>query len=229
MSSLDKINIAIIDYGMGNLFSVQQACDRVGIGTTIATTPTQVLQADGIILPGVGAFGDAISNLTERGLDVALKTSAKEQKPIVGICLGMQLLFTESNEFGHHRGLDIVKGQVRRLENGRLSEGKLAIPHVGWSSISFRKTARFAEVDPVESPWDRTPLEGLEECEKMYFVHTFQCLPDNPEIVLSYTDYGPNRFCSAFSVGNVFGCQFHPEKSGPKGLRIYQNIARQIK
>ena len=235
MTAGPGVNVAIVDYGMGNLFSVQQACSKVGLAATIAALPEQILAADGVILPGVGAFGDAMSNLNRLGLGEALKESVAAQKPLVGICLGMQLLMTESHEFGRHRGLDIIKGRVTHLEGSSRQGERVKVPHVGWSGIypprsngtvSPNGILREAGVD--RSAWDGTPLESLREDELMYFVHSFQCQPEDLDIVLSYTEYGPNRFCSALSQGNVFGCQFHPERSGPKGLHIYQNIGRMM-
>ena len=117
----------------------------------------------------------------------------------MGVCLGMQLLLTESDEFGHHRGLDIVKGQVKRLNKHPDSGEKLAIPHVGWSGISSRGTKPVNGAGLTTTQWEGTPLEGLEDGEAMYFVHTFQCQPEDPAVVLSYTDYGPNRFCAEIS------------------------------
>lgn len=222
--------VAIVDYGMGNLFSVEQACIKVGLPASIATTPEEILSADGVILPGVGAFGDAMSNLEQRGLTCALQEFARSGKPLVGICLGMQLLMTESHEFGHHRGLGIVEGEVVRLEGNWEGHPKVKIPHVGWNRIYsvWPEGARIRE--PKDAPrWEGTPLEGLCDGDFMYFVHSYQPRPRDPGLAFALTQYGANRICSAFRQGSVFACQFHPERSGPKGLRLYHNLARMIK
>ncbi|MBI4056110.1 MAG: imidazole glycerol phosphate synthase subunit HisH [Elusimicrobia bacterium] len=217
------MRVAIIDYGMGNLFSVQRACEQVGLDSVLATSPETVLAADGVILPGVGAFGDAMEALRQSGLADALCRVTQEDKPILGICLGMQLLMEESFEFGRHPGLGILKGSVIPLQESASSAGHFKVPHVGWSQI-WRRSKPTAAVDT----WKETPLQNLEDGAYMYFVHSFTVVPES-DCSLSTTRYGQNEFCSSLARGNIFACQFHPERSGPQGLRIYQAWAAQLK
>lgn len=222
--------VAVVDYGMGNLFSVKHACERVGLKATITASSQAILAADAVILPGVGAFGEAMAALENLGLVNALREVAASGKPLVGICLGMQLLMTESYEFGHHRGLRIVEGDVVRLEDTADASRKLKVPQVGWNSIHREgNTALARGRGPVSASWDDTPLDGLADGEYMYFVHSFYVRPLDPNIVLSVTRYGSSEFCSSLRSGNVFACQFHPERSGLHGLRVYRNLAAWIR
>ena len=217
--------IAIVDYGMGNLFSVQQACETAGLGVIITSSRVEISAADGVVLPGVGAFGVAMETLNRLDLVSALRDYAASGKPLLGICLGMQLLMTESQEFGVHRGLGIVDGEVVRLEEAEEGGRRLKIPQVGWNRIHSPCP------DGLGGPenWRGTPLQGLSDGEFMYFVHSFHAEPQDNSGVLSTTQYGPGEFCSSFTYGSIAACQFHPERSGPKGLQIYQNLARMIR
>lgn len=201
--------VAIVDYGMGNLFSVQQACERVGLRARIASSPEACAGAAAVILPGVGAFGDAMAALAQLGLADALRDLAASGKPMLGICLGMQLLMSESQEFGRHRGLGIVEGEVVRFDCG------LKVPQVGWNRIHR----------DGPGSWDGSWLEGLQDGEHMYFVHSFYVKPADPRVARSRTRYGSVDFCSSLQQGNVLACQFHPERSGPQGLHLYRNLA----
>ena len=203
--------VAIVDYGMGNLFSVQQALAHVGLEATITAEAGRLMSADAVILPGVGAFGDAMAELTRRDLVTPLREAVASGKPVVGICLGMQLLMSESLEFGRHRGLGFIEGDVVRLTGPK-------VPQVGWNRIW-----------PVDrGSWDGTLLEGLPEGAYFYFVHSFYVRPMEAALTLSTTRYGSVEFCSSLRRGNVFACQFHPERSGPAGLALYRNLATQI-
>jgi len=203
--------VAIVDYGMGNLFSVQQALAHVGLEATITAEAGRLMSADAVILPGVGAFGDAMAELTRRDLVTPLREAVASGKPVVGICLGMQLLMSESLEFGRHRGLGFIEGDVVRLTGPK-------VPQVGWNRIWL--------VD--RGSWDGTLLEGLPEGAYFYFVHSFYVRPMEAALTLSTTRYGSVEFCSSLRRGNVFACQFHPERSGPAGLALYRNLATQI-
>ena len=187
---------------MGNLKSVTNAMDYLGLSTRITSDPRDLELADAIILPGVGAFPDAADKLRLTGLDRVL-TAQAEQKPILGICLGMQLLLDRGEEVRECAGLGLVPGRVRRIETG------LKLPHIGWNSLSF----------PNPSPL----LAGVEEGSYVYFVHSFCAVADDPATVIAQTDYGV-PVTAAVQRGNVYGCQFHPEKSGEVGLQILRNF-----
>lgn len=207
--------VAIIDYGMGNLFSVQHACEHVGLRAVITSSKDAVLESDAVILPGVGAFGDAMATLRRRDLVSVLRDTASSGKPLVGICLGMQLLMSESEEFGHHEGLGIIQGDVVRLEPSVARGRALKVPQVGWNRI----------VPAVGVTWTDSLLEGITEGAFLYFVHSFYPRPVDQQVECSLTTYGTTTFCSSLCHGNVFACQFHPERSGDRGLQIYRNLA----
>jgi len=209
--------VAIVDYGLGNLFSIQHACRHAGLEVAVTAAKAEILEADAVLLPGVGAFGDAMDAL--RGLDLVrvLKDVAASDTMLVGICLGMQLLMSESEEFGRHRGLGIIEGRVVRLiqEIARPGARRLKVPEVGWNRIRAVQAGQ----------WEGTLLEGLSDGDSMYFVHSFVVQPADPSTVLSVTRYGPIDYCSTLQRGNLFACQYHPERSGPQGLQIYQQLA----
>ena len=193
---------AILDYGVGNLKSVTNAMRYLGFDTRITSDPAELERADAIILPGVGAFPDAAEKLRVPGLDKTLLTQA-EKKPILGICLGMQLLFDRGEEIRPCAGLGLVHGSVRRLETDR------KLPHIGWNSLAFQ---------------NHSPLfRGLDDGVYVYFVHTFCGVADRESDVIARTEYGPS-VVAAVSCGTVYGCQFHPEKSGETGLVILKNF-----
>ncbi len=193
---------AILDYGVGNLKSVTNAMRYLGFDTRITSDPAELERADAIILPGVGAFPDAAEKLRAPGLDKTLLAQA-EKKPVLGICLGMQLLFDRGEEIRPCAGLGLVHGSVRRLETDR------KLPHIGWNSLAFQ---------------NHSPLfRGLDDGVYVYFVHTFCGVADRESDVIARTEYGPS-VVAAVSCGNVYGCQFHPEKSGETGLVILKNF-----
>lgn len=218
MSDLPRPQVAIVDYGMGNLFSVKHACEQAGMRATITTSRQEIRSADAVILPGVGAFGDAMHALEHLDLAGVLRDIAGTRKPLVGICLGMQLLMTVSYEFGRHQGLGIIAGEVVRLEDSVDGVRKLKVPQVGWNRIH----------QTTHSAWEQSLLKSVEDREFMYFVHSFYVKPGDSSLVLSMSKYGPVEFCSSLHRDNVFACQFHPERSGPSGIRIYQNLAAHI-
>jgi glutamine amidotransferase len=207
--------VAVVDYGLGNLFSVGQACRHVGMEFAITDRKAAVDDSWGIILPGVGAFGDAMAKLRELDLLDAIGRQAARGKPVVGICLGMQLMMDTSREFGLHQGLGLVPGEVLPLPRGPGRPAK--VPQVGWNSIS-----------PPEGDtgrWGGTVLEGTRAGEYMYFVHSYFARPADPAHLLSVTEYGGEVFCSALQKDNCLAFQFHPERSGPAGLEVYQRVA----
>ena len=214
--------VAIVDYGLGNLYSVAQACEHVGLRTVLASSAAVLHDVDGIILPGVGAFGSAIETIRQLGLAEPLQAAAADGVPMLGICLGMQLLMTESREFGVHRGLDIIPGAVERFPSTVADGAALKIPQVGWNSLDLPD-----DTSDVNA-WLDTPLEGLSAGTNMYFVHSYYVIPDRPADVRSLTTYGTTKYCSTVISGAVVGCQYHPERSGPDGLAIYRNWARQL-
>ena len=201
----------IVDYELGNLFSVQQACLHVGLDAEISNDPAKVAAADGLILPGVGAFGAAMHNLRQRGLEAPLKAQVAAGKPFLGICLGLQLLFTDSIEFGSQGGLDLLSGKVLRIP-AEINGQKTRVPQIGWNQIT----------QPDHRTWDGTPLEHLQAGAYMYFVHSYYCQPDDPSDMLTQTDYMGLQYCSGVQRGNILAFQFHPEKSGPEGVEVYR-------
>ena len=197
----------IIDYGMGNLRSVQKAIESLGFSAEISAEQRVITGADKIILPGVGAFPQAMENLRKKQLLPALQTGLT--KPFLGICLGLQLLFTVGEEFGTTEGLNAVAGRVPYFRKSKNFPAGLPVPHMGWNDVrQTGKTALFRD---------------LPEKFSAYFVHSYYVLPENNNVVSGVTDYGID-FCSALTQGNVFGVQFHPEKSGANGLQILRNF-----
>jgi glutamine amidotransferase len=203
--------VAIADYGLGNLFSVAQACAHAGLDGRITADPDALRRADAVLLPGVGAFGNAVAALERTGLGPAVTEAARAGTPLMGVCLGLQLLASTSSEFGAHHGLGLVDADVVRLEP---VEPGAKVPQVGWNRIA----------PAGERDWVGTPLEGVEEGGFMYFVHSYHLVPAETGVALSETDYAGQRFCSSVLRENIFACQFHPERSGPAGLRVYENL-----
>lgn len=203
--------IAIIDYGMGNLRSVQKAFEKIGFEATVTAEPKVVLEADKVVLPGVGAFADFMHNLEQGGFIEPILKVIADGRPFFGICLGLQLLFTESEEFGVHQGLNVIPGRVVRFPEGLKEQGEeLKVPHMGWNQLTLRG----------ESP----VFKGIDEGTNVYFVHSYFVKPDEERVVAATTTYGI-EFCSAIRKDNVMATQFHPEKSQEKGLQMLQNFA----
>ncbi len=194
--------IAIIDYGVGNLFSLCSSFRKIGVEAVVTADPDVISSADKLILPGVGAFGDAIQKLKATGLDALIKQLAGAGKPIMGICLGMQMLFEKSYEYGEHEGLGLLKGSVVTME-GQIP-ANLKIPHIGWNALHFTR---------------ETPLfRYIKENDCVYFVHTYYATGCEDSLIAT-AEYG-KELTAAVAKGNVMGCQFHPEKSGEVGLNI---------
>ena len=211
--------VAIVDYHLGNLFSVIQACENVGIKAELCSSGKHLHRYDAIILPGVGAFGEAMQNMHDLGLVEPLRILALEGRPIFGICLGLQLLFKESEEFGTMEGLGLIPGVIKKFKT-EVEGVSYKVPQICWNEIE--------ETDELN--WADSPLCDLESKQFMYFVHSFYASTEDPKYTLAHTTYGGIRYTSAvFSQPNVFATQFHPEKSGKAGLSIYRNWAIQNK
>lgn len=217
----------IVDYGMGNLFSLERVVRHLGGVAVISSDPETIASAERVILPGVGAFGDGMDKIKKRGLIAPIQRVIDAGKPFLGICLGMQLLMTESEEFGVHRGLDVISGSVRRFFDSKSDSSSYKIPHVGWNRLLVPTVAEFgqsASYQGSNKSWENTILNTTQEGEFVYFVHSYTVVPQDPEHILAETEYGQRRFCSAIRFNNVFGCQFHPEVSANVGLRILKEF-----
>lgn len=199
--------IAIIDYGVGNLFSLARSFAAIGAEVEITSDPEKICAADKILLPGVGAFGDAAEKLRSTGLNQIVVQQAQAGKPLLGICLGMQLLFEQSLEYGSHKGLGLIPGRVIPMQQV-IPQG-LKIPHMGWNALNFQQ----------ESPL----LSKIKDGDFVYFVHSY-CAVNCEDSVIATADYGA-PVTAAVQKNNVFGCQFHPEKSGTVGLNILRSFA----
>ena len=196
--------LIIVDYGVGNFRSVQKAFEAVGVAAEISNRASDIAGAGGVVLPGVGAFGDAIDNLRRRGFEGPLLAAARSGKPFFGICVGMQPLFEQSNEMGFHSGLGLLPGCVTRFRQG------LLVPHMGWNQI-----------EPVGP---HPLLSEISHGDFAYFAHSYTCVPARETDIMAYTDYG-GRFASGVARDNIYGIQFHPEKSQRVGLQILKNFA----
>ena len=203
----EPVDIAIVDYGMGNRRSVEKALEHIGVPADISSSPERLRAATGLILPGVGAFPRAMTNLRELGLDELLRERVAAGTPLLGICLGMQLAFDSSSEQGGAEGLGIVSGEVRAL-----SVGGLKLPHIGWNEVRFQR------------PGSQLVADLPERCA-FYHVHSLAPVPASEQDVLGTADYG-QQFVSAVEHGSFYGVQFHPEKSSAAGLRLLANFAR---
>jgi glutamine amidotransferase len=201
--------IVIIDYGMGNLRNVQKGFEWVGFEAKVTRSKKEIGGASAIVLPGVGAFKDCMENLERYGLIEPLLQSIGKGKPYLGICLGFQILFSESEEFGFQKGLDVIKGKVVKF----VPNPEHKVPHMGWNTVEMER----------EAPM----LQGIESGEFFYFVHSYYVIPAETQWISTFTTYG-ERFVSSIWRENIFATQFHPEKSQKKGLRILENFAKSI-
>jgi glutamine amidotransferase len=192
---------------MGNLRSAQKGLEKAGVGAIVTRDPAVVQSADAVVLPGVGGFRDCMANLTQAGLVTPVMSAIERGKPFLGICLGMQLLMTISEEFGIHHGLDIIPGRVVRFD----PESGLKVPHMGWNRVHYSG--------------DNKLFEGVPDGSFFYFVHSYFVAPEESSVVCGWTDYG-ERFCSAIARDNLFATQFHPEKSHNHGLKILENFGK---
>jgi glutamine amidotransferase len=201
--------IVIIDYGMGNLRNVQKGFEKIGFEAELTRSKKEIEKASAIVLPGVGAFKDCMENLERYGLIEPMLRSIEKGKPYLGICLGLQILYSESEEFGSHKGLDLIKGKVVRFR----PDPEHKVPHMGWNTIEKEK----------EVPM----LQGVESGDFFYFVHSYYVIPEEAKWISTFTTYG-KPFVSSIWKENLFATQFHPEKSQQKGLRVLENFARSI-
>lgn len=226
----EQPHVAVVDYGLGNLHSVAQACRATGMQATTTADAAEIWAADAVILPGVGAFGDAMAALRRLDLVSPLRDVVAADRTVIGLCLGQQLLLDSSDEFGDHEGLGLLPGVVRRFPAGMHEPGRahpLKVPQVGWNGV--HNSADCQPGDTTPAAWAGTALEGLASGVHLYFVHSYHVVLDDPDAALAWTRYGDVAYCSAISAGNVIAFQFHPERSGPAGLRIYENIARGLR
>lgn len=210
-----KPHVVVVDYGVGNLLSVARALETRGAGVAVSGDPRTVLGADRLVVPGVGAFADGMAGLEERGLVQPIREFAATGRPLLGICLGMQLLFTESDEFGLHRGLDLLAGRVMAIPNEAPGGRWRKTPHIGWNEL---------RLPPGRPSWEGTLLAGLVEGSAVYFVHSFAAVPADPAIRLADCDHEGFAVSAAVQKDGICGCQFHPEKSGEAGLWIIDNF-----
>jgi glutamine amidotransferase len=207
---LNPPKVLVIDYGIGNLLSVRRGFEFCGAEVQISSDPTQILKSSHIVLPGVGAFANAMNELQNRGLFDVVKELGKKGIPLMAICLGMQMLFDESEEFGVTKGLGIIPGRVVPIPSVTTEGSSLKIPHIGWNELLISN----------ESSWKNTCLENVIPGESVYFVHSFMAKTKDPKHSLSSCIYGGHTITSVVNKDNVYGCQFHPEKSGQIGLKI---------
>lgn len=203
--------VTVVDYGVGNVHSVLKALREAGADAVLTTSAAAVRSAERLLVPGVGAFPTNVQALHDRGLWDAVFDFAKLERPMMGICLGMQMLMESSEEFGLHDGLGVFRGTVKALR----PEAGIKIPHTGWNRIWPRPAGN----------WQGTALEQLEPGVSVYFVHSFTCVPDDEEVRLADAHYGTQRIAAAIRRGHVWGCQFHPEKSGPVGIEILKRFS----
>ena len=203
--------VSIIDYDGGNLFSVVQACKSIGLDATITSDCNEILNSHGLILPGVGSFPYAMKMLKKKNLINPIKDFISSNKPFMGICLGFQLLFSQSEEFENCNGLDVVRGTVRKFD---FNNKNIKVPQIGWNKI-YNKNG-----------WNNSSLKNIKQEEYMYFVHSYYVDPLDKSNILTNTKYEGFEYCSSIKKNNIFATQFHPEKSGNRGIEIYRNWSK---
>lgn len=213
--TIEMLSVAVVDYDCGNMFSIMRVLEKFSVKTSITRDPDIIAKSDKLILPGVGAYGEGIKKLRERGLAEAVKDFAKSGKPLLGICLGMQLLVDSSEEFGFHEGLGLISGKTVALK----PKGNEKIPHVGWNSL-------WATVSRSSESWRFSLLSDFSEGKDVYFVHSFIVMTNNSKDCLAVTRYAGVEFASAIKKDNITGCQFHPEKSGRNGVKMVENFLK---
>jgi glutamine amidotransferase len=208
--------VAIIDYKMGNLYSVARACETAGLNAIITDKKDELLQANGVLLPGVGAFGGAMKALHSADLVPVIKDIIQKGVPFMGICLGMQLLLSTSEEFGLTKGLAIIPGEVVRFPLQTQGNYSYKVPQVQWNKIEKCGS------------WETSLIAQCPNSSFMYFIHSYYVKPFDSRIIVSTSIYGQSNFCSSFQLDNIFACQFHPEKSGALGLDIYKEFSQRV-
>jgi glutamine amidotransferase len=208
--------VTVIDYGIGNLLNVVRALQHCGAEVSVLDSAAQMTALpDRLVLPGVGAFADGMLGMRARGFDDLVKRFASTERPFLGVCVGAQMLFDVGEEFGDHAGLGLIPGRVISVPNRDASGTPHRIPHIGWSSLEKPVRGR---------AWENTILDSTEPMEPMYFVHSFAPVPSNEAHRLAETDYNGVRICAAVANGSIYGCQFHPERSGPAGLSMLKSF-----
>jgi glutamine amidotransferase len=210
--------VAVVDFGMGNLHNVRRACSHFGLSSYITSVPEEVLAADAVILPGVGAMPEAMRALDSTGLGDAVRRTASDGKPLLGVCLGLQLLMATGSEFAEHEGLGVFPGRVERFPRVATDGQVLRVPHIGWTPI----------YPSSMDAWRNTLLSTTPKDSFMYFVHSYHAIPADPGIVVAKARYSGIEFVAAVSSRNIFACQFHPERSGVVGLAIYREFAARL-
>ena len=206
--------VAVVDYGIGNLYSVRRALERCGGDVTLSSDPAALERAERLVLPGVGAFAGGMAGLRERGLVEPIRRYAASGRPLLGICLGMQMLATASEEFGIHEGLDLIPGRVRAVPDRDTAGRPHKVPHIGWTALRT----------PAGASWRESLLADTPEGTSVYLVYSFAVVPDDPAHRLADCEYGGHAVCAAIARGAITGFQFHPEKSGEAGLRILRRF-----
>ncbi|MDH5763287.1 MAG: imidazole glycerol phosphate synthase subunit HisH [Nitrospinota bacterium] len=207
--------VTVIDYGSSNLLNVVRALEHCGAEVLLADQPKAIIEADRLILPGVGAFADGMASLKNKELIEPLKSFCQKGNPFLGICLGMQMMLDASDEFGHHQGLGLISGKVVPIPSQGINGEPHKIPHIGWNELQRPR--------PREN-WDGTLFAGLNTGDPMYFVHSFMAVPEDDSRRLADCEYNGRTICAALQYQNMTGCQFHPEKSGKLGLSIIYNF-----
>jgi len=208
-------NVAVIDYGMGNLLSVRRGLEHCGATVTVTSDPDEIFSASRVLLPGVGAFSDAMTELCRLGLDGVVREVGARGTTLMGICLGMQMLFDESDEFGTTAGLGLIPGRVVPLPITTITGQTQKIPHIGWNEL---------ELPQGRKDWQGSVLQDLKSGDSVYFVHSFMANPNNAEYRIANCIYGGNPVSAVITRDNVIGCQFHPEKSGEVGLNVLRRF-----
>lgn len=215
---MDKVTV--VDYGLGNLFSVQRSLEICGVDVEVTSDIDKILSANKVVLPGVGAFSIAINELTKLNLVPVIQEVANSGIPLLGICLGMQLLMDESEEYGRHKGLGLIPGKVVHIPSASTEGNSLKLPHIGWSSLyPFIKN----------SFPNKSLLSSIEPGEAVYFVHSYMALPNDRNQIISNCKYGGHEITAVIQEKNIYGCQFHPEKSGEVGLKILKEFCQSKK
>lgn len=205
--------VTIVDCGVGNIHSVEAAVKHLGAEPTVVDSPIDVANADRLILPGVGAFGEAMATIRTKGLEEAIHKYVEHERPLLGICLGMQLLFESSEEFGTHAGLGLIPGNVTAIPEHTTKGDQHHVPHVGWTQVL-----------PTESEWTSILMSGVSPTPFYYFVHSFRAIPKISRHTVGQCQYGGHSITAVVQLNYVYGCQFHPEKSAGEGLKIMKNF-----
>ncbi len=215
LEALNMPEVAVVDYGMGNLLSVRRGLEHCGATVTVTSDPDIILSASRVVLPGVGAFADGMAELRSQGLDAIVREVVVQGSFLLGICLGMQMLLDESQEFGTTEGLGLIPGQVVPIPATTIHGHSQKIPHIGWNSLVLSNGLK---------NWESSLLQGVNPGEAAYFVHSFMASPTNPSHCIADCCYGGINVPAVIRAGNVYGCQFHPEKSGEVGLKVLRRF-----